>query len=88
MIRHIPLRIGIVRLVLGSTEPCTVRIESRSSGVCRCLPASGNVKLLSNLPRDIHLDGDMPFQAVVGQVACPDGSNSLPSGQPTCPTDM
>ena len=49
---------------------------------------SGNVKLLSNLPRDIHLDGDMPFQAVVGQVACPDGSNSLPSGQPTGPTDM
>ena len=33
-------------------------------------------------------NGDMPSQGIVRQVGDPNGSISLPSAQPTCPTDM
>ena len=33
-------------------------------------------------------NGDMPSQGIVRQVGCPNGSISLPSAQPSCPTDM
>ena len=33
-------------------------------------------------------NGDLPSQGIVRQVGDPNGSISLPSAQPTCPTDM
>ena len=33
-------------------------------------------------------NGDMPSKGIVRQVGCPNGSISLPSAQPSCPTDM
>ena len=55
-----------------------------------------SARIVLNFPRDIAhsfpvtfiWNGDLPSQGSVRQVGCPNGSISLPSAQPTCPTDM
>ena len=55
-----------------------------------------SARIVLNFPRDIAhsfpvtfiWNGDLPSQGIVRQVGCPNGSISLPSAQPTCPTDM
>ena len=55
-----------------------------------------SARIVLNFPRDIAhsfpvtfiWNGELPSHGIVRQVGCPNGSISLPSAQPTCPTDM
>ena len=44
--------------------------------------------LTQDFPAAFSWNVDLPSQGIVRQVDCPNGSISLPSAQPTCPTDM
>ena len=52
------------------------------------LPHYFHVTLTQDFPATFIWNGDMPSQGIVRQVGDPNGSISLPSAQPTCPTDM
>ena len=52
------------------------------------LPHYFHVTLTQDFPATFIWNGDLPSQGIVRQVGCPNGSISLPSAQPTCPTDM
>ena len=52
------------------------------------LPHYFHVTLTQDFPSTFIWNGDLPSQGIVRQVGCPNGSISLPSAQPTCPTDM
>ena len=52
------------------------------------LPHYFHVTLTQDFPATFIWNVDLPSQGIVRQVDCPNGSISLPSAQPTCPTDM
>ena len=80
-----------IHQTLSTTCPATF------SGIGQAFPC-GNLPAL--LPQDFPMtlppafpatfiwNGDLPSQGIVRQVGYPNGSISLPSAQPTCPTDM
>ena len=52
------------------------------------LPHYFHVTLTQDFPATFIWNVDLPSQGIVRQVGDPNGSISLPSAQPTCPTDM
>ena len=52
------------------------------------LPQDFPMTLPPAFPATFIWNGDLPSKGIVRQVGCPNGSISLPSAQPTCPTDM
>ena len=58
------------------------------AGICPHWSQAFPVTLPPAFPATFIWNGDLPSQGIVRQVGCPNGSISLPSAQPTCPTDM
>ena len=47
-----------------------------------------SASIAHSFPVTFIWNGELPSHGIVRQVGCPNGSISLPSAQPTCPTDM